>query len=123
MPSRQTIQRLLAGAIARERQLARSLVPDRQREHAVELVDRAIAELLEEMHDDFGVGVRSELVAARDQALPDLAIVVDLAVEDQLHGAVLVADRLVGGGAQIDDAEAAEAEAGLAASGDTYTAS
>src|SRR5204863_153624 len=61
--------------------------------------------------DDLGVGERPERVAARDQTLAQLAEVVDLAVEDDAHGAVFIRHRLIGGGAQVDDAQAAEAEA------------
>ena len=57
----------------------------------------------------------AELMAARDQPLAELPVVVDLAVEDQLDRAVFVGDRLVGRLAQIDDAQAAEARARRAA--------
>ena len=90
-------QRLLAGTIARQREGAVTRVPDAEREHAVERVDGLVAALFEEVHDDFGVGVRAEDVALVDERLPQLAVVVDLAVEDELDRSVLVADRLIGG--------------------------
>ena len=62
------------------------------------------------MNDHLGVGVRGEHVPALEQLAGQLAIVVDLAVEDDLHGAVFVADRLVAG-LQVDDAEAIHPEA------------
>ena len=71
-----------------------------------------VAALFVEVDDDFGVGVRAEDVAARDQVASQLAVVVDLAVEDELDRAVLVGHRLVRGGAEVDDAQPAEAEPG-----------
>ena len=47
---------------------------------------------------------------ARSQALAQLAVVVDLAVEDDRDRAVLVEDRLVAGG-EVDDAQALDPEA------------
>ena len=90
------VERLLSGSIARQRHRPPPRIPDRQREHAVQLVDRAIAELFVEVNDHFRVGVRSKLMAAFDEARPQIAVVVDLAVEHQLHAAVFVANRLVG---------------------------
>ena len=49
----------------------------------------------------------SELPAQRQ-------VVVDLAVEDDLDGAVLVGHRLVGGRREVDDRQPAEAEADVA---------
>ena len=47
------------------------------------------------MHEHFGVGIRAEAVSLIDQLAHQLAVVVDLAVEDDLDRAVLVADRLI----------------------------
>src|SRR5581483_1762313 len=62
------------------------------------------------MHQRFGIAVGDETMAARNQVLPQFLVIVDLAVEYHPNGAVLVRDRLVAG-AQIDDAEAAHADA------------
>ena len=83
-----------------------------ERKHAVEVVDGAIALLLEQVHDHFRVAARCGTGGPARRALAELPVVVDLAVEDQLDRAVFVADRLVGGLAQIDDAQAAEAQPG-----------
>ncbi len=57
----------------------------------------------------------AELMPARDETVADLAVVVDLAVEDQLDRSVFVGDRLIGSRTQIDDAQAAEAQPGAQA--------
>ena len=61
------------------------------------------------MDDRFRVAGGLEDVAAPLQVAPQLLVVVDLAVEDDPDGAVLVRDRLEAV-AQIDDAEAAHAD-------------
>ena len=61
----------------------------------------------------------AELVAARDQVLPEFLVVVDLAVEDHPDGPVFVRDGLVAG-AEIDDAEAAHADAARAVGVDAF---
>src|SRR3954470_21716832 len=61
------------------------------------------------MDDDLGVAGRLELVAARDEALAQLAIIVDLAVENDGVAAGLVGDGLLAA-AEIDDREAPHAE-------------
>ena len=54
------------------------------------------------MRDDLGIAARTELVPAPEELLPQLAEVVDLAVEDDGNGPVLVRDRRIAGD-QIDD--------------------
>ena len=85
-------------------------VPDREREHAVQRVDAFLAAIGVELQDDFRVALRLERVALGDQLLPDLPVVVDLAVEDDPQGAADVGHRLVAA-AEVDDAQAAMAEA------------
>jgi hypothetical protein len=107
------VERLDAEAVAREQQTAGLRVPDREGEHPPEPIHAALAPLLVAMDDDLGVGARAEAMAVRDEFGADLGEVVDLAVEDDLDRAVLVAERLVAG-RQVDDAQAAvpEADAG-----------
>ena len=66
------------------------------------------------MHDCLGVAARVEAVPGGFEILPELAEVVDLAVEHDPDRFILVVDRLMPG-CQIDDAEArmAQANAGL----------
>ena len=87
-------------------------VPDGEGEHATQSLHRGRACLLVQVHDGFGVGGRPEPVPAPRQVRAQLAIVVDLAVEDDDLGAVLVRDRLAPS-FQVDDAQPAHAEADL----------
>src|SRR5881296_1662584 len=87
-------QRLLPRAVPRQHETAGALVPHRDGEHAVEILDERRPTLFIEMDDDLGVGEGPESVTAYGQALAQLAEVVDLAVEDDPHGAVFVCHRL-----------------------------
>jgi hypothetical protein len=98
-------ERLLADAIARDQALLPARVPEREREHPVQPLDAVDAVLLVEVRDDLGVAVCRQRVPARDELLAQLAVVVDLAVQDDRDGAVLVEDRLVAGG-EVDHAQA-----------------
>ena len=91
MRAERPVDRLLAVAIASEQQLALLLVPDREREHAAQHRGRLVAVLLPEMGDDLDVGVAAEAVTARLEILAQLDVVVDLAVDGDDDGAVLVA--------------------------------
>ena len=88
-------------------------VPDGEGEHAAEALEAVDAPFLERVHDRLGVGVvgAKRVTATFDQLTPDRRVVVDLAVEQQLHAAVLVRHRLHGLGIEIDDREPPEAEA------------
>src|SRR5438445_13878772 len=55
----------------------------------------------------------TEPVSALDKPLPEIVVVVDLAVEDDCDGFVLVEDRLVAA-CDVDDAGPPKREAGLA---------
>ena len=57
------VERLDADAVAREREAPRARVPDREREHAVELAHAALAVLLEVVEIDLGVAAGREAVA------------------------------------------------------------
>ena len=65
--------------------------------------------LLVEVDDHLGVALGREPVARADQGLAQLAVVVDLAVEDDDDRPVLVGDRLVAG-REVDDAQPLDAE-------------
>jgi hypothetical protein len=102
-------QRLLADSIAGDEKLLPAVVPQREREHAVQVADAVGAVLLVQMHDHFRVAVRGEAVPSSLQRVTQLAVVVDLAVQDDDYGAVLVVDRLVAG-IEIDDAQPLDPE-------------
>ena len=104
------VERLDAQPVARQQQTAALGIPDGEREHAAEAFDAGVAPFLVGMDDRFGVAARPVAMTVRFEHRPDLRVVVDLAVEDDLHGAVLVAQRLVAG-REIDDAQAAMRQA------------
>ena len=103
-------QRLLPELVAREQQPAVAPVPEREREHPAQPLEHPLAEVLVQVHEDLGVRPGPELMSRRRQLPVERFVVVDLAVEHDEHAAVLVRDRLVAAG-QVDDAEAAHAEA------------
>ena len=114
------VERLDPDAVAHEPQLAGPAVPQRDREHAAEAVEAVDAPLLVRVDDHLGVGVvGAEAMAAEPLELrPQLGVVVDLAVEDELDRPVLVRHRLVGAVREVDDREPARAEADAPVGGD-----
>src|SRR6516162_3984427 len=100
------VQWLNADAIAREQQRTRAPVPNREPEHPAEPLDCRRAPLLVRVHNRFRIGCGVEAVAGLFELPAQLAIVVNLAVEDDPHGPILVVDRLVACG-QVNDAQPA----------------
>ncbi len=92
-------------AVAGEQQAPLPGVPERDREHAPQPLEEAVAVLLVEMDEDLGVAVGGEPVPEPLQLLAQLAVVVDLAVLDDRDRPVLVGDRLVAV-LEVDDREA-----------------
>ena len=103
------VERLDAQAIAGQQQPLVPHVPDREREHAAQMVDAPRAVVLVEVDDRFGVAVGAERVAGAHELLVQLLVVVNLAVEHDADRAVLVEDRLLAA-FEVDDAEPAHAE-------------
>ncbi len=103
---RRIVQRLDADAVAREKQRLRSGIPDRQAEHAAQPRDGVAPPLLVCVDDRFRVGGRVEPVPVRLELGAQLVVVVDLAVEHDPDGAILVVNRLMPG-REVDDAQAA----------------
>src|SRR6185369_17401372 len=112
-------ERLDAEAIACQKQPALPLVPERKREHPAQVFDGVRTELLVEMDDRFGVTRRTEHVSAAREPRPQLAVVVDLAVEHDPDGAVLVRHGLVSV-LEIDDAQPPHAEGDAVAEMDAF---
>ena len=73
-------------------------------------VDQIRTMVFVQVRQDLGVTVRAEGVPPVDQVATQFTVVVDLAVEHHGDGAVFIRDRLRPAG-QVDDAEAAHAEA------------
>ena len=80
-------------------------VPEREGEDAVQLAHAIGAVLLVGVHDDLAVGAGREAVAAGLELFAQLAVVVDLAVDDRRDRAVLGVERLVAAG-HVDDRQA-----------------
>src|SRR5262249_5900382 len=97
-------KRLFAHPIACDEKALAALVPQREREHPVQAPDQFVAMIFVKMDDDFGVGMRAELMASREEPLAQFLEVVNLAVEDHPDRAVFVDDRLTARG-QINDRE------------------
>ena len=88
--------------VARQQHALPAAVVNGESKHAVEPVGHVESVGFVGMHDHFRVALRLEHVAKRLQLGAQLAVVVDLAVEDDTDRAVLVEDRLVPAG-QVDD--------------------
>jgi hypothetical protein len=99
-------QRLLAQPVTRQQELAPPCVPERQREHAAQLGEQTDAVVLPEVHEHLDVRARPEPMPRGLETLSQLDEVVDLPVEDDVNGAVLVVHGLVAG-VQVDDGEPA----------------
>src|SRR5687768_9947737 len=109
VPAIGVVQGLDAEAIAGKKQLLPPLVPDGKREHPAEPIDTASAEIFVEVNDGFGVAAGLEHVATTLEIAAQLAVVVDLPVEDNPDGPVFVGDRLMAA-REVDDAQPAHAE-------------
>jgi hypothetical protein len=70
------------------------------------------------MQNGFGVALRLEVVPVSNEVPPQIAIVVDLTVENNRDQSRFVGDGLVTS-CQVDDAEAAHPHANISISGDS----
>jgi hypothetical protein len=104
------VERLDAEAVARAHQAASAQVRDGDGPHALEPAEAVVPPRLERRQRDLGVTGGAEAAPARLQLAPQLAEVVDLAVEDDPAGAVGRAHRLVRRVREVADAQAAEPE-------------
>ena len=108
------VQGLFAQSIARDEQLATTLIEDREGEHSLEPIDARRAILLPRMNDRLGIRRRAEAMPRGFELGPERSMVVDLAVEHDPARVVLVGERL-GAAGDVDDGQAAVAEAGVPA--------
>ena len=98
------VERLDPEPVARQDERLGGGVPDCVGEHTAQPIDAGGALLLIEVQHCLRIARRAERVSAGDEAVAELPVIVDLAVENDRLGAVLIEDRLVAT-AQIDDAE------------------
>src|ERR1041385_1171909 len=103
------VQRLLSKAVARDQESTPAAIPKSKGKHAVELADHSVAVLFVQMWQHFSVRSATKLVSALFEIDAQLAIVVNLAVEDDSDRAVFVENRLFTGH-EIDDRQAAHSE-------------
>ena len=61
------VQRLLSHPVARQQSDLLAAVPDRHREHAVDVLGQALAMVFPEMRQQLGIGVRVQLMAASEE--------------------------------------------------------
>jgi len=99
-------QGLLAHAVAGQHPALSGGIPQGNRKHPPETLDEMLPLLLIEVHGDLGVRAGGEAVAPAFQVGAQLLKIIDLAVEDDGHRAVLVADGLRPP-LEVDDAKAA----------------
>jgi hypothetical protein len=100
---RAPIQRLDPQPVAHDEQRPLRSVPQREREHAAQVVDERRALFLVHVEQHLAVRVAPHAVAAGLELGPALDHVVDLAVVREHQRAVLVRHRVVAGGRQVDD--------------------
>ena len=102
-------ERFLANPVAGEEGPTAARIPDAEGEHAGKAVDAIVPVFLVEMEDHFGVGVGAEPMAGGLEAGTQVEGVVDLSVEDDPDGVVLVRHRLLATG-EVDDGKALHAD-------------
>ena len=103
-------QRLDPQMISRQQDSLALHVVNREREHAVQFSHKVVAELLVRMDEPFGIAVRSKAMAALEQALCQLSVVLDVAIESDPDGSILVGEGLRAT-VNVDDAQTAVSEA------------
>ena len=103
------VQGFDAKVVARDQQALRAPVPQREGEHALQVLEHAHAVLAIGVEQRLSVAVGAEGMAARLQLAPQRGEVVDLAVEHARELAVGGAHRLRAAG-DVDDRQAPEAE-------------
>jgi hypothetical protein len=114
------VERFDPEAVAGHEQTAPACIPDGEREHAAEVVDAGVAPLLVGVHDALGIRLRAIQVPKPLELAPQIAVVVDLAVEGNPGRLVLVGERLLAGG-QIHDAQTAVAKCRLLVDKDPFS--
>ena len=107
------VQRLLPHPVAREHEALGTRIPQRQPEHAVELIHEVQPQLLVEMGDHLGIAPGPEAMPARSSRSRSAPVIVDLAVADHADRAVLVRERLPTV-RDVDDRQPPAAESGAA---------
>src|SRR5574341_508975 len=103
-------QRFLANSIPREKKRLGTLIPNRERKHAAQMLWAIGAILFVSGNDRFRVAIGIELVAKLLELLAQLAIVVNLSIENDPFRAIAAMNWLLPG-CQIDNGKTAHREA------------
>ena len=108
---RRIVERLDAEPIASAEEALLLFIPNREGEHAAEVIDAVDAPLTIGLQNDFGIGMRSETLGPEFDTQFD--VVVDLAVErDPIAAGIF---HRLAAGIDVDDAQAAMREADVSA--------
>src|SRR4051812_5723426 len=75
-------KRLFSGSIGRKDEASRLEVEESDGEHSIDAVEDALAPLGVPFEDDLGVRARSKAPAEFFEFVPELEVIVDLAIED-----------------------------------------
>ncbi len=103
------VERLLAGAVARQQQAPAPAIPNGEAEHAMQAFDASYAVLLVGVDDRFGVAISTEDVSFLSQLRAQSFVVPDLAVDDNTDIASFIRHRLMPA-VEVDDAKACKAK-------------
>ena len=117
-PVKRPVHRFDAPTVAHQPHLAGPPVPERESKHAPEALKAGDAplEIGPQQHLRVAVVGAPACDAQRNQFPPDPGMIVDLAVEDELHPAVVRPHRLVRRGGKIDDRQPAVGQPDIAVS-------
>jgi hypothetical protein len=99
------VERFLPAPVPGEEQAVTAGIPDGEGEHSVETANHVLTLPGEELENDFGVAPGSKARSGVRKLAPELAKVVDLAVEHDGQVAALVPHGLIGPARKVDDAE------------------
>ncbi len=98
----QVVERLFAGAVARQKQRLALHVPNGERKHSVQACETIHAPALERFEDHLRIGLGGEHGALALQLVAQLAKVIELAVVDNPASARYIRHRLVRALVQVD---------------------
>ena len=101
------VQRLLAGAVARQEHRRVAQVVEGHGEHAVQPGEHVVSPLPVRGEDHFGIAAGAEGVSQRFELRAEVEEVVDLAVEGDAELARGIEHRLMSGRREVDDRQAA----------------
>src|SRR5205085_12572920 len=81
------------------------VIPEHKSKNAVQLFNEFDAPLFISVHQDFGIGPRSETMTGRQQLFAQGWEIVNLSVESYPNGFILIRHRLMARAAQVNDAQ------------------